>query len=184
MTREQRHTLHELVWSFREQYNHLWPTPEKQHSAHFTLTEVAEALDAYLRQQRVFKRNSPDKQINLHEELGDTALMLVTTLGKKYKDPWDFWESNPGIVRPMGVETIVAHVLKAWLWMMEHPVGDSSVYENEIWKALSAIDLYTGDAETLVRQTLDKIFHRHVEPYLAEQLFGHQVKDSDINLDV
>lgn len=65
------------IQTIRKYYNvagKVWPTGKE--ALDFVVTELGEAMDAWIRQYgRGFKRNNPDKETNLEYELGDVYMM-------------------------------------------------------------------------------------------------------------
>lgn len=70
----------EYILKWRQQYAADFPIPSKLESIQFAFTEVAEAVDAKLRENPNFKRNK-SKEISYVNELCDVIFMLVTYLG-------------------------------------------------------------------------------------------------------
>jgi len=52
-----------------------WATPNLHDALSFLVTEVAEALEAYMRTKPEYVRNSPHKRYKLDEELADVVFM-------------------------------------------------------------------------------------------------------------
>jgi len=78
--------IHRLVWNFRHEHSAHWPTPSVKDALRFAYTEAGEMLDAQIRLNPTYKRNSfetpnPEKVLN---ELADVAIMLVTAVGQEY----------------------------------------------------------------------------------------------------
>lgn len=78
--------LRDLVWSYRIRLCEHWPTPAQADAMRFAFTEVAEALDAYLRSKPEYNRNNA-KTLDVCDELADTAIMLITAAGIDWKPP-------------------------------------------------------------------------------------------------
>ncbi len=57
----------------------VWVTPLASDCLAFAVTEIAEAVDATLRDNPVYTRNSK-KEVSVADELGDTAIMLASYL--------------------------------------------------------------------------------------------------------
>lgn len=69
--------LHREVWAFRREMAAYFPTPNQADSLAFAFTEIAEAVDATLRQNPVYKRNNT-KEHTVERELAQSAMMLLT----------------------------------------------------------------------------------------------------------
>lgn len=82
--------LHQMVWSFRTETQHVFPVPNRLDSLYFAYTEAGEALDAYLRQNGDYKRNR-DRQHNVEREFAQCVFMLMTAYGP---NPWRglYWQ--------------------------------------------------------------------------------------------
>ena len=52
-----------------------WSTPNLHDALSFLVTEVAEALEAYMRTKPEYVRNNPHKRYRLDEELADVVFM-------------------------------------------------------------------------------------------------------------
>lgn len=76
---------HRIVWSYREMLEPFWPCPDIWDSLLFCQTELGEAIDAYLRTKPEYARNR-DKDLSVLDELGDLALMALTSLGNELTD--------------------------------------------------------------------------------------------------
>lgn len=74
--------VHRTVWDFREEMEHLWPSPGLVDSLRYAFTEAGEAMDARLRETRPGDSRNNDRQASVEEELADCAIMLLTALGK------------------------------------------------------------------------------------------------------
>jgi hypothetical protein len=71
--------LHAEVWKFRREMAAYFPTPNQADSLAFAFTEIAEAVDATLRQNPVYKRNNT-KEHSVERELAQCAMMLLTAV--------------------------------------------------------------------------------------------------------
>ena len=82
---------HEMVWQFRDAVEHNFPTPNRSDSLAFAFTEVAEAIDAQLRQNSSYQRRS-EKSHSVEQELTQCAMMLLTAVsqnnGQDTSSPW------------------------------------------------------------------------------------------------
>lgn len=72
--------LHAEVWRVRAEIDHAWLTPSPIDCLRYAVTEVAEAMDAWLRAQRPDNARNNSRQMDVLDELGDCALMLCSTL--------------------------------------------------------------------------------------------------------
>ena len=77
MTLEEAFTM---LWEYRYRLEGQWHTPRQLDCLRFACTEAGEALDAQLRQDPTFHRNT-DRDRDYAEEIADTAMMLCTALG-------------------------------------------------------------------------------------------------------
>ncbi len=71
----------EDIYTFRSRPDvaAVWATPSPYESLRFAATEIAEALDAELRQNAIFARNN-HKNLEVNAELADHVIMLVTAI--------------------------------------------------------------------------------------------------------
>lgn len=72
--------LHAAVWRVRAEIGHAWLTPSPIDCLRYAVTEVAEAMDAWLRAQRPDDTRNNSRQMDVLDELGDCAIMLCSTL--------------------------------------------------------------------------------------------------------
>lgn len=70
---------HAIVWRYRAELEHVWPTPTTEDALLFAFTELGEAVDAHLRSKPEYARNR-DKELSVLDELADCAMMLLTAL--------------------------------------------------------------------------------------------------------
>lgn len=140
--------IHDMVWEFRALYGGLWPTPDRVDALRFALCESAEAMDAWLRQQARFNRNRP-KNLDVLDELADTAIMLLTALGYEVQ--------RRAVEREqVDLDTICGEVAfvfrclrKGFSWVM---------VERKIRETVGDIALYPGmELETRIAQRLERI---------------------------
>lgn len=68
------------VDQFRSIHAHRFPTPNTLQSLFFALTELAEALDAYMRQSHPEFQRNHHRNVDVLDELADCAFMLLTAL--------------------------------------------------------------------------------------------------------
>ena len=74
--------MHEMVRQFRKDTADVFPVPPQRDSLRFAVTEAAEALDAYLRNNGTYKRNR-DKEHSEERELAQALMMLYTAYGPR-----------------------------------------------------------------------------------------------------
>lgn len=79
---------HEIVWTYRRELEHVWPTPSTEDALLFAFTELGEAIDAHLRSKPEYARNR-DKDMDVLDELADCAMMLLTALGPEHVIAWE-----------------------------------------------------------------------------------------------
>jgi hypothetical protein len=70
------------VWVYRERLHERWATPPLLDCLKFALTEVGEALDAELRQNLTYHRNT-DRERDYVEEVADATMMFLTAWGQR-----------------------------------------------------------------------------------------------------
>lgn len=77
----------EVVWEFRHEYSHLWPTPTPLDAARFAMMEACEALDAYVRLVHPRYSRNNQKELSIQDELADTIMMLVSITERPINEP-------------------------------------------------------------------------------------------------
>ena len=97
--------LHREVWAFRREMAAYFPTPNQADSLAFAFTEVAEAVDATLRQNPLYKRNNT-KEHSVERELAQCAMMLLTAV----PEGWDRWRMIPKSGRKRSLSWIAATI--------------------------------------------------------------------------
>ena len=123
---------HQVVWSARKELSEVWSSPCATDSLRFACTEVAEAMDALLRLNPVYKRNR-NKDTDVKGEIGQVAMMLLTALGEEFDwSEWDennvgYWETSYDMAGQNGyrgtridwIHMLVAEALQDNLWSEE-----------------------------------------------------------------
>lgn len=85
--------LHAMVWRFRAVMDPFWATPEPVDCLRYAFCEAAEAMDAWLRQQRPGDSRNNERQPDVLDELADCAIMLLSAVPEdKFTNP-----SNTGV---------------------------------------------------------------------------------------
>lgn len=107
-TEETLQACHALVWQHRAELGDRWPTPEPDDALAFAVTEVGEAVDAQLRLNPLYKRNS-DREMDMYDELADVAMMLLTALGREW-EPYEYFKGYP----PSCLSEVATAVATAW----------------------------------------------------------------------
>lgn len=105
--------MHSDVWAWRETVQSWFPTPGCWDCMYFAVTEAAEAVEAYLRQNSGYKRRYDDKEHVEPREWTQCAMMLLSGIGPV----WDLdgkWESLAVIPTR---DSLVFHTSMA-LWHM------------------------------------------------------------------
>lgn len=155
-------TLHTAVWQFRNEMADDFPTPGRNDSLAFALTEAAEAVDAELRLNPLYKRNAL-KEHSIEQELTQCVIMLLTAISSSFR-AWadlDLYETitvwNP---RTIGIR--VAHCL-------ETP-GDTSYILQTV-----AIIGATVDLTTTLPAELERWKAKH-KPYSGTAAGWHMTK--------
>lgn len=146
-------TVHTMVWAFRAMYGGLWPTPDRVDALRFAFCESAEAMDAWLRQQPRFNRNRA-KELDVLDELADTAIMLLTALG---------YDPQRGVVEreTVSLDTICGEV--AFIFRCVGKGFADSFIQRAVRETVGDIALYPGiDLESRVAQRLERIQRRVV----------------------
>lgn len=135
-----------MVWDFRANVQHVWPTPNEYDSLLFAVTELGEAIDAHLRKKHYARNN--ERNMDLHEELADCAIMLVTALGDYDDEP----------IQDASYLPAISYWISSALF----------AYPQEVWQrkaflALCMIANYPGmDIINRVEERLERIYERHV----------------------
>jgi len=80
ITKEVMETYKEMVIKWRKQTKHAYPWPNDYDCIRFALTELGEALDAEMRENKGYKRNNV-KNHGVNDELGDALFMLFSIDG-------------------------------------------------------------------------------------------------------
>ena len=78
--------LHKTIWDFRAEMNGRWPTPTSVDSLRYAFCEVAESLDAFLREARPGDKRNNDRNVSVAAELADAAIMFLTALGPDWHE--------------------------------------------------------------------------------------------------
>lgn len=130
---------HAIVWRYRDELQDVWPTPPRDDALRFAVTEVGEAMDAWLRLRGGYARNN-DKTLSVEDELADCAMMLLTAVGPEWAEEWKVALNYP----QRNLDVIVARVLESL-----YP-GTSQLWLD---RALGEIAAYIGERELPARIT-------------------------------
>ncbi len=164
-------TLHQAVWATRRKIEDQWPSPPPDDALRFSITEVAEMVDAVLRQNPSYKRNHR-KQVNLDQEVAHCAIMLLTALGEKFDweqdrivTSWGYWQTGYQVAvrngyQGSGVDWVVnlcADALTEMLW----PVTEGWEGDFCIIQALVALDDTGVDVVAAVERELKRMEVKH-----------------------
>ena len=106
---EQLKALHKMVWEWRSEMEPHFPTPGRVDSLAFAVTEAAEALDAQLRQNPIYRRNN-EKAHTVERELTQCAMMLLTAIPKT----WEGWAISA--IGKWELKSIVGRVAEHYAW--------------------------------------------------------------------
>jgi len=129
--------LLDMVWAFRREMQHVWPTPDTEiDSLRYADCEAREALDAWMRINRPDHKRNHERDADILGELADCALMLLTALGPTYQFQYVSYVSD---VIPT-IDDICWYVARAHRLIERE--GDEWYYDAE--SALAAIDAYPG----------------------------------------
>lgn len=126
--------MHGLVWNFRKYIEPYWPTPNYLDSLRYAFTECAEAMDAYLRQQRPNDSRNHDKETDFFDELADCAIMLFTALDLEFlKEHYQEYDTfyiwfNAIVPETYRLETLCIKVTEAMLSARNDEDETSSIY--------------------------------------------------------
>ena len=157
---------YQQVWKFRGQYNRFWRTPEPVNCLRYAVTEAAEALDAWLREERSKDARNQQKEKNVIEELADCAIMLLSSI--QPEDPVSEWLLKSLFEYPYPSEkvsldaivTTVADALKYYNAIQSMSFGGGSVII-----ALRMIANYPYMQLNLeIGKRLERIWVKHVGP--------------------
>lgn len=151
---------HAMVWALRRELGNRWPTPSTQDSLRFAVTEAAEALDALLRRNPIYARNS-DREMSVNAELADCAMMLLTAMGETW---WKFFDErwiDDEVTHPVTIDLIVRETANATVdWAEEQ--RPKTFYRMSASYALIDIAIYPGlDLRTELAARLDRIRRKH-----------------------
>lgn len=160
---------HTLVWDFRRDYHEYWATPKRIEALRFAVTEVAEAMDAWIRATSPYFSRNRDKQSGLVDELADTVIMLVTALGQDFD--FDLHEQSMRVYEgghrddpvTTTVDEIVIGVTRAFETEILDQAGDPIA--NAKWSVLGALARiynYHPVAYHEVNYRLGRIYNKHV----------------------
>ncbi len=149
------------VWEFRKKYEKYWATPDLLWSLRFAFTEIAEAMDAWIRvNSNEFSRNR-EKDMQVIDELADTAIMLLTALGPKS------WVVDRPVIHKTSIETIaerIGHCMKKANDGAELPHLEATII-----MAYTEI-LSLGVTPEDIQRRLDRIFEKHVSSKVSNEL--------------
>lgn len=157
-------TMHAKFWEFRRMMSPYWFIPETLDAARFAVTESAEALDAALRRNASYSRNTARSMDEINE-LGDLAMMLLTAVGEQLLTPEEItnrakWETSYGN-NPATILDDIVHItgcvhVAAYRWQVPQDVRSYAVF------ALSLIDRYPGmDLPLVLDRRMDRIYSKH-----------------------
>ena len=68
-----------VVWQYRGELEHVWPTPPPEDCRWFAYTEAGEAIDAMLRNNLKYRRNNT-KKLDEKDEWADCLIMLLSSI--------------------------------------------------------------------------------------------------------
>ncbi len=144
--------LHREVWQFRREMERYFPTPSQADSIAFAFTEIAEAVDATLRQNPLYKRNQ-EKAHSVERELAQCAMMLLTAVPENAKIPSGFVGYTVGI-GSIRLQSIAKDIACAYA------EKDKAYQENQCLWAVSAINHFF-DLPTHLRAELARMRAKH-----------------------
>lgn len=163
----ERNPLQEL-WSRVEEFRHMmrrtaWVHPDPDDCLRFAVTEVAEALDAWLRVKGGFARNrTGDKDV--HAELADCAIMLLSAV--RYPDHLELMEAKPKHID--AIVSLVGEVFDNTYELTLPPREKQWERQGQYYPlnyALSSIYTYEGmELEAEIDRRLARIAHKHGQP--------------------
>ena len=103
---------HKLVWDFRKEIEPFWATPDPLNSLRYAFTEAAEAMDAWLRQNRPDDSRNNERQNDVLDELADCAIMLLTALNNHNEPFRTFRNPNGQIHEPHNLDRIAKYTIR------------------------------------------------------------------------
>lgn len=81
-----------LVWATRKKVEQFWPTPDTESNVLYAITEISEAIDAYLRNTRTEDVRNNHKDHSVEYELAQALMMLLTAGGSmRYLEERDIY---------------------------------------------------------------------------------------------
>lgn len=104
-----------LLWEFRKVHEKNWPTPSPLDSFRFAVTEIGEALDAFMRHTPDFSRNR-ERSKDVLDELADCAFMIVSALTPKRLNGLSDVVANVTLEDPPSLDEIVIAVSNAFAY--------------------------------------------------------------------
>lgn len=157
-TQDELIKLRNLVFAYRERMEHRWPTPPPLDAMRFAFTEIAEAVEAKLREEPRYNRNNAAKGSTVAEELCDCAFMLLTALGPTWQPDMDDVKLPPV---PDGLE-FVGEMVGTGMYLC---TGHGLLWMRVAERSLQAIASYPGldDYNSLysgIATRLDRIMAR------------------------
>ena len=161
---------HKIVWEYRYILDEIWPPPIPKHAAEFTVTEVAEGLDAELRQHPEYARNNA-KDIDPLDEWAD-ALMMALSIFREHENVTVEYlvkdHVSHEVLRDLAVVT--AAMLNFYLGTSEDTNEHIPYYRVRLFVTLITI---LGKENTIprLRSRLERIERKRVEEAGAENLF-------------
>ena len=138
-----------MVWDFRREVEPYFPTPDRQDSLHYAFCEVAEALDAHLRETQPAHKRNRDRQHSVEREFAQALMMLMTAYGPKQWRGLYWQEPTPPKIG-----------------FVCYQVGKAARYGDDISIACAvrAICQYVPTIETELAAALDALRAKHLEP--------------------
>lgn len=151
--------LHKKVWDFRRAAQSKWPTPDPLNALRFAVTESSEALDCFLRETDRWVRNN-DRVSNYDTELGDTAMMLLTSIPEGEQGEF---VAAIDLVAPdlePSIDLLCFDVAYALYSIVNYSRGVSRIYMNVVSCSLLRIAEMT-DIEVALDKSIAKIAAKH-----------------------
>ena len=156
-----------MVWEFRRQMAGYWPTPDTLDAARFAVTEIGEAMDAFLRLDGGYARNR-QRDPDVLDELADVAMMTLTAMGERAPlDEWaEQWQGEEadvwGIYEDLDEIDALVMLVKDFFACaaVPHPspVSLAGFGGLVVWR----ISEYAGmDLEARLKRRFDRIFRKH-----------------------
>jgi len=145
---------HSTVWEFRRLYDKYWATPEPKDCLYYALTEMGEAVDAYLRTKRPNDARNRNKKLSVYVELADAAIMLLSSM--------DYLDAKSPLFPPYyDLDEVFVKVTNAVLNFN----NSLTLWTIPVIDALWMIEAAPFDLGEEIEHRLKSIYLKHAYPY-------------------